>query len=89
MGNIDASSAIVVAVQSETGFPSNTLASSSGADEYSFNTLADGFFPVRSEGRYHSIMTRWDGGKGTTSGDLEELDVVQGVTLEFEPKGKF
>lgn len=88
IGNVDSDATITIAVNSNPAYPSNTLAQDAGAAEVSHNSVNDGFFAVRSEGRYHSFMVQFDGGKGATSGDLEELLVVQGLTLEYRQRGK-
>lgn len=88
IGNIDSDATVTIAVNSNPAYPSNTLAQDAGATEVTHNSVNDGFFAVRSEGRYHSFMVQFDGGKGETSGDLEELVMVQGLTLEYRQRGK-
>lgn len=88
VGNIDASSTIWVSVAGNAAYPEKTLASESSATEYTHYSVNDGHFPVRAEGRYHGISVRWDGGRGTTTGDLEELAVIQGIHVEFQQRGK-
>lgn len=89
IGNIDSTSAITVAVTSTPAYPTNTLSAEASAERYNHNSVNDGFFAVRSEGRFHGVQVVWDGGIGTTTGNLEELNVVQGVVLDYENLGKF
>ena len=88
VGNIDSDTILRVAAQSEDAYATNTLTTISLADEFTHNTVEDGYVPLDSEGRYHGIRVEWDDGKGTTTGDLEELVHVQGIELEFEKLGR-
>jgi hypothetical protein len=89
IGNLTSATTMRVAAQSSAAYPANTLASDSGVADFGQNAFEDGFVPLMAEGRYHGIMTKWDGGIGTTTGDLEELTVVQGIEIEWTPLGKF
>lgn len=88
IGNLTSDTSMSVAAQSSASYPSNTLTSEGDPDPYYNNTVEDGFVPLDSEGRYHGLRVEWDGGKGSTSGDIEELDVVQGLMVEYRERGK-
>lgn len=88
VGNFDSTTQMTVSVASDAPYPLNTLASAQGATEFEHHLVTDGFVPLSVEGRYFGFNVTWDGGKGSTSGDLEELDVVQALYVEFEQKGR-
>ncbi len=88
VGNIDSDTVLRVAAQSDDAYSSNTLTTTSLATEYTHNLVEDGYVPLDSEGRYHGIRIEFDDGKGTTTGDLEELVMVQGIELEFTKLGR-
>ena len=88
VGNIDSDTVLRVAAQSDDAYASNTLTTTSLADEYTHNLVEDGYVPLDSEGRYHGIRVEWDDGKGVTSGDVEELVAVQGIELEYSKLGR-
>lgn len=89
IGNMAADFTVQMGAFAEDGFPTLALANADQQGPFDYNTFADGFFPLDVAGRYISAEVVITGIGSVDAGDIDDLPVVQGLELQYQPLGRF